>query len=129
VEQRPAAALGNVAIKQYQTSDALFSDLKAGRINAAVFTTAEAAYRLSQAPSDGFVSETFEPTDNVQATLERGQVVLPHPKGADAMTKAFDEEIQTLVARGRIGEILTCRKWTPPAPRSRSHREGMETPG
>lgn len=39
------AALGDDAIKQYQTSsDALFSDLKAGRINVAVFTIVEAAY-------------------------------------------------------------------------------------
>ncbi|NKX56693.1 substrate-binding periplasmic protein [Arthrobacter mobilis] len=107
------AALGNDAVKQYQTSDALFSDLKAGRINVAVFTTAEAAYRLSQAPSDGFVSETFEPTEKVKATLEPGQVVLPHPKGADAITKAFDEDIQTLISNGRIGEILSEQKMDP----------------
>jgi polar amino acid transport system substrate-binding protein len=106
-------ALGNDAVKQYQTSDALFSDLKAGRINVAVFTTAEAAYRLSQAPSDGWVSATFEPTDKVQATLEAGQVVLPHPKGADAIAKAFDEDIQTLVDSGRVGEILTEQKMDP----------------
>lgn len=107
------AALGNDAVKQYQTSDALFNDLKAGRINVAVFTTAEAAYRLSQAPSDGFVSEAFEPTDKVQATLEPGQVVLPHPKGAEAMAKAFDEDIEALVANGRIGEILSGQKMDP----------------
>lgn len=106
-------ALGSESIKQYQTSDALFNDLKAGRINVAVFTTAEAAYRLSQAPSGGFVSETFAPTEKVQATLEPGQVLLPHPKGADAMTKAFDENIQTLVASGRIGEILSEQKMDP----------------
>lgn len=107
------AALGDDAIKQYQTSDALFSDLKAGRINVAVFTTAEAAYRLSQAPSGGFVSEPFEPTDKVKATLEPGQVLLPHPKDAGAMAKAFDENIQTLVASGRIGEILGEHKMDP----------------
>jgi polar amino acid transport system substrate-binding protein len=106
-------ALGNDAVKQYQTSDALFNDLKAGRINVAVFTTAEAAYRLSQSPSDGFVSEPFAPTEKVQATLEPGQVLLPHPKGSDAMTKAFDENIQTLVASGRIGAILSEQKMDP----------------
>ncbi|GER21523.1 cystine ABC transporter substrate-binding protein [Zafaria cholistanensis] len=107
------AALGNDSVKQYQTSDALFSDLKAGRIDVAVFTTAEAAYRLSQAPSDGFVSEAFEPTEKVQATLEAGQVVLPHPKGADAMTEAFEEDIKTLVENGRIGAILSEQKMDP----------------
>lgn len=107
------AALGNDNIKQYQTSDALFNDLKAGRINVAVFTTAEAAYRLSQAPSDGFVSETFEQTEQVQATLEPGQVVLPQTKGADALSKAFEENIKTLVDNGRIGEILSEQKMDP----------------
>jgi polar amino acid transport system substrate-binding protein len=98
--------LGADAVTVYQTSDAMYNDLKAKRIDVAVYGTAEAGYRLQQEPDSGLVVELFEPTEKITATLEPGHVTLPKTLGNDQLTTAFDEDIAELLASGAIAKIL-----------------------
>lgn len=100
------AELGDGNVKQFQTSDALFNDLKAGRIDVAVLTTAEAGHRLAEDPDLGMESVLFEPNEKVAASVDPGQVTFPVESDNDSLRQAIDDNITELTESGRVAEIL-----------------------
>lgn len=105
--------LGDSQVKQFQTSDALFNDLKAGRVDVAVLTTAEAAHRLAQDPDLGLKSEAFEPTEKVGPSMQPGEVTFPIEISNTSLRKAFDADIKELHESGEIAKILEEYKMDP----------------
>jgi polar amino acid transport system substrate-binding protein len=98
-------ALGADAVSTYQDADSMLADLSAGRVDAAVLTSAEAAFRATQ--SKGLKVEQFQSTDQVAASTAPGEVILAMPKGATEMTTAFNEDIKSLLDDGTIASILS----------------------
>jgi polar amino acid transport system substrate-binding protein len=97
--------LGSNNVKVYQSSASLMADLKNGRADVGVFTSAEAAYRAKQTP--GLKATEAQPNDQVIGSKTRNSVVLLITKGADNLTQALDADIKTLVSNGSIASVLT----------------------
>lgn len=98
-------ALGGDNVTIYQSSDGMAQDLNNGRIDAAILTTAEAAYRVTQDGGD-LVATDFEATPDIAASEQPGEVVFPTPKENTALAEAISADIQTLQEDGTIEEIL-----------------------
>ena len=98
--------LGSDAVKQYQLADAVFSDLAAGRIDAAIFGSAQAGYLVKQKGADELQVVRAEPEQEFAPSLEAGTVVLPYPKGNPAIGRALDADIRELRANGEMQRIL-----------------------
>jgi polar amino acid transport system substrate-binding protein len=99
-------ALGTDAVKIYQASDGLVNDLTNGRVDAGVFTTAEAGFRASQNKAANFKVTEFEADASVPSSQKPGEVVLAMTKGNTAMKQAFSEDIKALVSDGTIARFL-----------------------
>lgn len=99
-------ALGSDAVKIYQASDGMISDLNSDRVDAVVLTNAEAAFRIEQFPDAGLVAADLEATPEVSASQNPGEVVFPAPKGETALVEAISENITTLQEDGTVAEIL-----------------------
>lgn len=100
------AALGQDAIKIYQASDGMISDLNSNRVDAVVLTNAEAAFRIEQFPDAELVAVDLESTAEVRASQNPGEVVFPAPKGNAGLVEALSEDIATLQEAGTVTEIL-----------------------
>lgn len=98
-------ALGSDKVKVYQDSTSLLSDLEAGRLEAGILTSAEAAYRAEKSTS-GLKAASFESDNKVPSSSQPGKVILAMIKGNDQMTKAFNADIEKLISDGSIAEIL-----------------------
>ncbi|WP_412178036.1 substrate-binding periplasmic protein [Pseudarthrobacter chlorophenolicus] len=92
--------------KIYQDDESIYSDLKAGRIDALVASSASAKYRFKDAPIEGAKVIDVKPNANVPQFAAVGQVMLPSSLENDALGKALDEDIQTLRENGTIKKIL-----------------------
>lgn len=99
-------ALGQDGVTIYMASDGMVNDLKNGRLDAAVLTTAEAAYRIDQAPDLGFVATPVASTPEIAASQSPGEVVFPAPKGNTELSNALSADIQTLIQDGSMVKIL-----------------------
>ncbi|MCC4908897.1 ABC transporter substrate-binding protein [Microbacterium sp. cx-59] len=99
------ATLGTDNVIQYQDPTSMMSDLEAGRIDAAITTSAEAAYRISLSDAD-LKAPLFTADERVKASTEPGRVVIGITKGNSSLTDAIDADIQTLIEDGTIAEIL-----------------------
>lgn len=100
-------ALGSDNVTIYQASDGMVNDLQNGRIQGAVLTTTEAAFRVQQNPDAGLVAADFQAAPEIEASTQPGEVVFPVPKGNTALATAFSADIQALQADGTIEDILT----------------------
>jgi polar amino acid transport system substrate-binding protein len=99
-------ALGQGGVKIYQSSDGMINDLKNGRLDVAVLTNAEAAYRIKQSPDLGLVATQMESSPKVAASQHPGEVVFPSPKGNTAQANAFSADIKQMVKDGTVVKIL-----------------------
>ncbi|UKA56352.1 transporter substrate-binding domain-containing protein [Arthrobacter sp. FW305-BF8] len=92
--------------KIYQDDESIYSDLKAGRINAIVASAASANYRFKNAPIEGAKVIDVKPNTHVPEFAAVGQVMLPSSLDNEALGKALDEDIKTLRENGTIKKIL-----------------------
>ena len=99
-------ALGQDAVKIYMASDGMINDVKNGRLDAAVLTTAEAGYRVHQEPNAGFKFNQIAPDPRVASSEHPGEVVFPVTKGNTDLVTAFSEDIATLLKDGTVAEVL-----------------------
>lgn len=98
-------ALGSGNIKVYQSSDGMINDLRNGRLDVAVLTSAEAGYRAKQA--SGLAVSQMQSTPEVAASQGRSNVVMAITKDEVALTTALNEDLKTLLADGTIKSVLT----------------------
>ena len=99
-------ALGQDSVKIYMASDGMINDVRNGRLDAAVLTTAEAGYRVAQDPSAGFKINQIAADPRIAASQHPGEVVFPVTKGNTALAEAFSADINTLLKDGTIAGIL-----------------------
>ena len=99
-------ALGQDSVKIYMASDGMINDIKNGRLDAAVLTTAEAGYRVAQDASAGFKVNQIAADPRIADSQHSGEVVYPITKGNTALVEAFSADIATLLKDGTIAGIL-----------------------
>ncbi|MCA4131630.1 ABC transporter substrate-binding protein [Arthrobacter sp. M4] len=92
--------------KIYQDDESIYGDLKAGRIDALVASSASAKYRFKDAPIEGATVVDVKPNANVPQFAAVGQVMLPSSLDNTALGKALDEDIKKLRENGTIKKIL-----------------------
>lgn len=92
--------------KIYQDDESIYGDLKAGRIDALVASSASANFRFQDAPIEGAQVINVKPNPNVPQFAAVGQVMLPSSLDNDALGKALDEDIQKLREDGTIKKLL-----------------------
>ncbi|MGI5422059.1 hypothetical protein [Actinomadura luteofluorescens] len=97
--------LGPDAVHVYQATDGMITDLRNGRVDAAVLNSSEAGHRAKQSP--GLKVAQVKPDPGVAASRTRSDVVLAIRRDATGLAKAFDDDIRGLLAKGTIGSILT----------------------
>lgn len=98
--------LGQDAVKIYMASDGMINDIKNGRLDAAVLTTAEAGYRVRQEPNAGFKFNQITADPRIASSEHPGEVVFPITKGNTALVKAFSDDIATLLKDGTVAAVL-----------------------
>lgn len=98
------AALGAEQVTVYQDSTSLLSDLSAGRVDAAILTSAEAALRAEQ--NAGLMAKEFVATPEVPESEQQGRVVFAMNPQAQALAAAFNDDLKMMLESGRIAEIL-----------------------
>lgn len=92
--------------KLYQSPDAVFADLKAGRIEAALMAVNEAGYRLKQSPDTGLKAAIMEPSPVIAASERPSVTNFPHTKDKPDLTAALNEAIASMRESGQTAEIL-----------------------
>jgi polar amino acid transport system substrate-binding protein len=91
-------------VKVYQDPTSVLSDLKAGRVDVAVFTTAEVQYRAEQ--DRALKAGPFPKDAAIPASAENSDVVLASTKGNAQLTEALNADIADLLEDGTIADIL-----------------------
>ncbi|GAA5194555.1 ABC transporter substrate-binding protein [Arthrobacter gyeryongensis] len=92
--------------KIYQDDESIYADLKAGRIDALVASSASANYRFKSAPIEGVKVVNVMPNPHVPQFAGVGQVMLPSSLDNATLGKALDEDITKLRQNGTIKTIL-----------------------
>ncbi|MBO9522827.1 MAG: amino acid ABC transporter substrate-binding protein [Nocardioidaceae bacterium] len=97
-------ALGSGHVKVYQDSASLLTDVKNGRVDAAVLTSAEAGYRAAQDAS--LEVAAFQSTPEVAASTSENNVVMAMPKEKTALISVVNDDIHALVGDGTVARAL-----------------------
>lgn len=93
-------------LKLYNSPDAVFADLKAGRIDAALFGSVEISYILSQSPAPDIKTAPMDPDPAIKSSVEPYLPNYPHTKGNTQLTEALNSAIDAARADGSIARIL-----------------------
>ncbi|GAA1789266.1 amino acid ABC transporter substrate-binding protein [Planosporangium flavigriseum] len=101
--------------KLYDSAEAEYADLKAGRIEVAVNGSSAAAYQLQKHPIDGAKIKIPGPDPAVKSTLKPGQTQFPVSKDNEDLGKAMDENVATLRKSGELKKILDKYGYVPEA--------------
>ncbi|AJR18064.1 transporter substrate-binding domain-containing protein [Pimelobacter simplex] len=96
--------LGSDNVKLYQDSASLLTDVKNGRVDAAVLTSAEAGYRAAQ--DSGLTTTAFQSTPEIAASATQNDVVIALPKDKTDLIAAVDDDIRTLIENGTVADVL-----------------------
>lgn len=93
--------------KLYQSPDAVFADLKNGRIDVALMAVNEAAYRLKDNESSGLSYVIVKPNEAIEAFMNPAVTNLPFTKSNKALGEALNQEIVRLRSDGTLAKYLT----------------------
>lgn len=96
--------LGADDVKLYQDSASLLTDVKNGRVDSAVLTSAEAGYRAAQ--DSGLEATAFQATPEIAASTTQNHVVIALPKDKTDLIAVIDDDIKTLIADGTVAAAL-----------------------
>ncbi|GAA1508407.1 substrate-binding periplasmic protein [Nocardioides humi] len=105
------AALGADNVKLYQDTAGLITDVKNGRLDAAVLTSAEVGFRAKE--DSKLTATSFQPTPEIAASTSENGVVLALPKSATALTQALNEDIAVLIGDGTVAAALEAQGMDP----------------
>ncbi|WP_436702284.1 substrate-binding periplasmic protein [Nocardioides sp. BYT-33-1] len=97
-------ALGDDNVKLYQDSASLLTDVKNGRVDAAVLTSAEAGFRAEQ--DSGLTVTSFQATPDIPASMSQNEVVMALPKDKTDLIGVVDDDIETLIGDGSVATAL-----------------------
>lgn len=91
-------------VKIYQDSTSMLQDLQTGRLEVGVLTSAEASVRAKE--NAGLKPAEFASDPRIKSSTAPGQVVLAITKSETDLTKAFNENLATLLKDGTIASAL-----------------------
>lgn len=92
-------------LKIYQNDDAIFEDIKAGRVDAAVLGYIAGVQYLDKHGIEGFKVTPLEPDDRLTATQDPGQTNFPVNKDNEALAEAIDSVIAEMRESGELDQI------------------------
>jgi polar amino acid transport system substrate-binding protein len=92
-------------LKIYQNDDAVFEDIKAGRIDAAVLGYIAGVQYLEKHQIEGFKVTPLEPDERLTATQDPGQTNFPVNKDNAALGKAIDSFVAEMRESGKLDQI------------------------
>lgn len=92
----------------YETGQAMYADLKAGRIDVIVDTFPSAQAVLETTPIDGIQFVVPPPDEAVVSTQKPGQSNFPTNKNNSGLQSAIDDNIAALRASGELEEIVVA---------------------
>jgi polar amino acid transport system substrate-binding protein len=98
--------LGN-KLKIYPNPDALFADVKAGRVDVAVLGLGAAVTQLRLTPIDNASAQPIAPDKRIASTVAAGQTNFPVNLKNEALGQALDEGIVQIRDSGELGRIAT----------------------
>jgi polar amino acid transport system substrate-binding protein len=104
------SALGSGKVKIYQTSAALVSDIKVGRVGAGAFTSTEATLRAKQ---EGLKAAVMVPTSKIAQSEAKSNVVLFMNKHSTQLTAAMNDDLRVLLANGTVARALQSNGVSP----------------
>ncbi|MGO1545692.1 MAG: substrate-binding periplasmic protein [Gulosibacter sp.] len=106
-EELLAEAIGQEFVKTYQTNDAIFQDLAAGRIDAAVGASGELNYQRSVRSNAEFEVNLLNAFDeNYPELTSSAGINFPHTKGNDELTAALNAYVSDIRDNGTVEEVL-----------------------
>lgn len=97
-------ALGE-SVKVYQSSEAMLSDLKSGRIEVGTLDLGEAKVNADKLEA-GLEVEAIASDERVAATTEPAKVVVLYTKGNSSLGEALDAVIDTMKSDGTLAKLL-----------------------
>lgn len=100
--------LGADNVVGYPSPAAIMADLKAGRLDAAVMASSEAAVRVSD--DKDLKAATMQADPEVAATTSPGKVVMAIVPDNKSLTDAINADLATLLKDGSIAKALTDNK-------------------
>jgi ABC-type amino acid transport substrate-binding protein len=100
------AAIGADNVKEYQTSDATFKDLEAGRIDAVAATSLEGNYYVSSHPDAGFKSGPLADDPKYADLTKLYDVTWGTRLGHDDVTSAVDSFYTQAREDGTIAKVV-----------------------
>ncbi|MCW2993522.1 MAG: putative amino acid transporter, periplasmic amino acid-binding protein, partial [Conexibacter sp.] len=92
--------------KFFQSPDAVFSDLQAGRIDVALMALNEGGYRIKKNPDSGLKGGILKSTPIIGASQSIEATNYPHIKDKPAVTAALNKEIESMRASGLTAKLL-----------------------
>lgn len=92
--------------KFYQSPDAVYADLKAGRIDAGLMAVNEASHRLKNDQNTELQAAILDPTPVIAASQRPSVTNFPHTKGKQQLTAGLNEAIENLRQSGAIAQAL-----------------------
>lgn len=100
------AALGKDNVKLYQTEDAVYQDVKVGRIEAGVITYGGGAQLQKTYNDDASQLEVLQPDERVQASVGTPESAVLIHQGNTKLLEAVNQVIADLHGDGTLAEIL-----------------------
>jgi len=102
-------------IKKYETADPMLLDLKAGRIDAAIWWGFTFDYALQQNPNYELKVVEYMPPEYLGSDKLPGTFYVFRQEGSESLIKAFDSQIKTLLDGGEGKKIMAKYGLTNPA--------------
>jgi polar amino acid transport system substrate-binding protein len=100
------AALGSSHVKQYENTEGILQDLKAGRIQAGIGQISELEFLRDHRGADDFKAEAMAPDPQYPDITNPGSINIPHTLSNTALGNALNDYIHQIRADGTLKQIL-----------------------
>lgn len=103
------------SVKLYETAQAMYADLAAGRIDVVIDTYPSAKSTLEKTPIDGLKFEVPPADPAILSTVKPGQINFPVNLDNPGLVAAFNDDVAELRKSGKLEEILVSFGFKPDA--------------
>lgn len=103
------------SVKLYETAQAMYADLAAGRIDVVIDTYPSAQSTLEKSPIDGLNFEVPPADPAIVSTEQPGQINFPVSLDNPDLVAAFNDNVAELRKSGKLEEILVSFGFQPDA--------------
>lgn len=97
---------GQESVRQYESTDAILQELKAGRIDAGIGQVTEFGFVKKEQGFDELSAEVIKPDARLEKLTKAGKINFPHTLGNAELTKALNAYIAEIRSNGTVKEVL-----------------------